>query len=408
MLGLIAMALAGCASSGTPSPPGSSSVARSPSALSTATPTASELTGATGSSAPPPATTAVATQAARPNPPAAGPTPLPAPDLRAVLFVDALHGWAAGAQRIVGTTDGGASWTVQYPGPEVIKQLDLLNQQEGWAVAEHALIRTTDGRNWTPAAEPPEPLEQVRFLSPKVGYGVASGKLYRTSDAAATWQEIPAPIAAGGLCFVNEATGWVVNLNGFAAGSSPPASGTRMFATATAGQSWHEVTLPKVGFGFPLPQELQCVLPNVLWDLVVGDSYAGGEGYWLYRSPDGGQTWKAVIANPNTASAKAPPGPKPGALSVVDAASAFLSGWCGACWPPGPHTPPALTVGRTLDGGQTWHNFPVPGQPPGLSDIAFISAQQGWLAWRGTPAEPSKILTTNDGGQTWVEQYSST
>ena len=335
--------------------------------------------------------------------------PLPNPDLHAILFVDGQHGWAAGSQRIVATIDGGATWTTQYTGPEVFAQLDFLNADDGWALGQHTLLHTADGgQTWLPFGEPPQPLDQMHFLSPTSGYGVADGALYRTADAGTTWQPLATPIAVGGLCFVSVDTGWVVNTSPFQSNGrqAPPPSPTALYATTDAGANWRQVALPAAMTSEgDLGQRLQCAPRGVLWDLFLGGVGAGNQFYALYRGSASGAPWQLLTGHELSGGLGPDPGSYAGALSVVDADAAYLTGVCFACYPPSPTTPPAVAIGGTTDAGHTWHVFPVPGLPPTTNDIAFISSNQGWLVAEGSAVRPSQILVTVDGGRTWTQQF---
>lgn len=337
------------------------------------------------------------------------PATQPAPDLRTILFVDRQHGWAAGSRRIVATTDGGGTWTTQYSGPDVIEQLDLVNANDGWALGQHMLLHTVDGgQHWVPVAEPPQPLEQIHFLNLAAGYGVAGGTLYQTADAGVTWRPLATPLAVGGLCFVNQDTGWVVNTSVFlnSGRQTPGPTPTALYATADGGANWQPVALPEaVTSHAGLGQRLQCAPPGVLWDLFLGEPGAGNEFYALYRGADGGASWQLVTGHEIQGGVGKEPGPYPGALSVVSADAAYLTGVCGACYPPSPTIPPAIAIGGTTDAGRTWQDFPVPGLPPTSNAIAFVSVDQGWLVAEGTTLRPSQILATADGGRDWTAQF---
>ena len=337
-----------------------------------------------------------------------GNTPAPHPSLNAILFVDAQHGWAAGGGVIIATSDGGATWNRQWGGPSTIEQLDLLNPADGFALGalgQSVLLHTTDGgAHWQPVAEPRQPLNQLHFVSPSVGFGVGGGTLYQTVDAGASWRAIPTPISAGGLCFTSVDTGWVVSLGSLPTQANPPA--TALIATTDGGRSWQQRPLPGAIARFPgTAQRLGCAQPGTLWDLFYGEPGAGNEPYVLFRGPDGGQSWQAVTGHEISAGVGAAPGAYAGSLSVVSAQAAFLSGYCGACYPPSPTTPPAVAVGATTDGGRTWHSLAVDALPPSTSHIAFISDTRGWLATYGDGARPPEILTTTDGGRSWASQY---
>jgi photosystem II stability/assembly factor-like uncharacterized protein len=85
-----------------------------------------------------------------------------------------------------------------------------------------------------------------------------------------------------------------------------------------------------------------------------------------------------------------------------------LRGLCGVsneiAWATGSQA----TVLRTVDAGRTWRNV-APASIAGLDvrDVFAISADVCWIMTAG-PGESSRILVTEDGGGTWVEQYRET
>jgi hypothetical protein len=285
----------------------------------------------------------------------------------------------------------------------VVQQLDMLNQRDGWAVAPDALLQTTDGLTWHPApASPPGTTERVYFTSPASGYAIAGAALFHTADAATTWQPVATPVAPGATCWVNDSTGWIGDRGPFSSGiSTSPNSAASLFMTADAGRTWRSLPLPPVMSDPQFGQRLQCVPPATVWDLLLGGAGAGSQQYALIRSADGGQTWRTVTGlhlQPNTVPQG--PGSYATALSVVDAQTAFLGGICGACSPDGR----ADGVGRTLDGGASWQNYPVVG-PPTLRDLAAVTPQRGWVILSGANGQPSTIQATTDGGRTWRTQF---
>ena len=74
------------------------------------------------------------------------------------------------------TSDGGGSWTRQYAGHANLDQVDFIDGQHGWAAGGDTLLRTTDGgASWTALAEPCQgELNSVHFVSPTLGYAVAA------------------------------------------------------------------------------------------------------------------------------------------------------------------------------------------------------------------------------------------
>jgi photosystem II stability/assembly factor-like uncharacterized protein len=152
-------------------------------------------------------------------------------------------------------------------------------------------------------------------------------------------------------------------------------------------------------------QTLQCARPHALWDLFGFGGVAGGEGYVLYRSADGGRRWRAIAQNQGFVNAAPGPAARPGDLDVVDAATAYLSGACEACG----RSMGTTALGGTTDGGRTWRNVTIPGLPfTDSAAISFPTAQDGWMVaqWYVGPGKTrSALLATSDGGRTWSKQY---
>ena len=330
--------------------------------------------------------------------------------LTSVTFRTTQRGWVGGEHVVLSTSDGGHTWTRQYAGAETIQQLDFVSDTAGWALGARTLLRTSDGgHTWTLIGDPRNALRQVDFVTPTQGWGIAgsylsqSQTLYRTQDGGVIWRRQATPQPTGSACFVDAAHGWIA-----ASGTAVPAH-VAIFATANSGATWHATTLPPGmgGLGSFVGQTLGCAGPNAVWDLVNFGGYAGGAGYALYQSADGGAHWRVVAQNmalPTIQTAHGP-GTEPGALAVTSAMAAHLTGTCGPCGQIG-----TTTVGGTTNGGLTWHNQDVPGLPFATTALSFPTARDGWLVaqWFAGPAQrKSAVFATTDGGLTWQQRYHS-
>jgi photosystem II stability/assembly factor-like uncharacterized protein len=199
------------------------------------------------------------------------------------------------------------------------------------------------------------------------------------------------------IAFRTARVGWVGGVGTILATTDGGRTWVRRYAGSDTITSFDFVTTAE-GWA----QTLQCARPRVLWDLFDFGGYAGGEGYVLYRSADGGHRWRAVAQNQGLVKAAPGPAPLPGDLDVVDAATAYLSGACEAC---GMGT---TALGGTTDGGRTWRNLTIPGLPfANSAAISFPTAQDGWMVaqWSIGPGKTrSALLATTDGGRTWSKQ----
>lgn len=308
----------------------------------------------------------------------------------AVDFVSAQRGWALGrcspaaggpGCSLLATRNGGTTWSTQYRGLGVDTWpilLQFVNANDGFVADTQAactracptdLLATTDGgRTW-----------RLRLQIP----------------AGAT-----APFLA--LDFVNAEDGWEVLRSGL---EETRDGGVRWSpAFSTAGCSFRTVH-------FSTP----------------ADGWAGGSGPrgpCLYRTVDGGRTWRPVFT-----SARAP-SPIAGAFSRYARSSGMGRGQnpsrlgraCGVqqvkftgasdawlvveCLP---FSPGAFAVLRTADGGHTWSYvwgsagclMGCQGDGGSRSPLFFLN---GTTAWRVVPFGAAR---TTDGGRSWSPSSSA-
>jgi photosystem II stability/assembly factor-like uncharacterized protein len=129
-----------------------------------------------------------------------------------------------------------------------------------------------------------------------------------------------------------------------------------------------------------------------VWQLCVGGAAAGSSEKYLFRSDDGGATWRLVsqttLGNPPAIAGvgNLPNGNAVSALLFLDA----THGWIGL-------TSPGANLFRSPDGGVTW--IEVDAIPPGaaVQSIAFADLIHG------TVTTSAGTWTTADGGATWTK-----
>jgi photosystem II stability/assembly factor-like uncharacterized protein len=352
----------------------------------------------------------------------------------AIQFVSPQVGWAAGAGRIVATTDGGARWSTQLTTDADFGEVDFLSSRTGWAVGDHELLGTADGgRCWRQLAEPDGgSLRMVHFATPTVGFGVAGGAfslepagsstsstdegftgafvpvdprtggvLVETDNGGRSWSPVPsAPANAQSVCFVNGADGWL-------------GAGGGLYRTTDGGQHWAEVADPGSTSG-AAPDgtdiaQVGCGAPTQVWVASdTGGAAAGNSPWAVFASTTGtGATLLQADMYPGGGYPAPPqtPGSYPGAVSVIGSGLAAVTGFTPAA------PPPETTKVEVLNasGQQVEPARPVAGigQPWGL---AFLSATDGWVVGYGTTASGAPDTTvgviehTTNGGSTWTVQ----
>jgi photosystem II stability/assembly factor-like uncharacterized protein len=387
--------------------------------------------------------------------------------LRAVDFVDDLHGWAAGTNGvIVRTVDGGAHWTRQaVPTSDEFRGISFVDATHGWATGIHATHRdwlgdednwaasiwhTVDGgATWAQQSVPGKPdiLNRIKFVDAQNGWAVGIRDItmdeldpqqrlavYHTHDGGATWELQYGPdleIVLTGVDFVDAQNGWAV---GFIMNTG--VDGGTIFHTTDGGVTWQEQT----------PQDN-------LWDVQFVDpnrGYAVGMGYGLawgppvYRTQNGGATWEEVIQDHHEGDALfgiAVMADRAVAVGDHDFVVISTIPWGSYGWPWGGNlfsqyfinthytwqsvfalnasqlwvvgastSAPELTqeaIMHSSDGGSSWQiQYQTHAtSSSSLKSVSFADAQHGWAV--GVPGDsnsPGAILYTANGGQTWTEQ----
>jgi hypothetical protein len=215
-------------------------------------------------------------------------------DVRALQFLDAVHGWAAQGGQLIRTTDG-KSWETVGPFPTKgpLAMYLFTSVQDGFAVAGYFSGSTifathNGGRAWTPAYDCQVTLQvnglsrntscflrAVYFPSAKVGYAVGGGfndawaTFVKTVDGGATWKVIFASTevdTASAVFFTDENNG-VVRLRD-----------KRVLITADGGQTWRGAA----GTAYAV---IKFADPEVGWSCL--EEY----GPSCSITSDGGKTW---------------------------------------------------------------------------------------------------------------------
>jgi photosystem II stability/assembly factor-like uncharacterized protein len=306
---------------------------------------------------------------------------VPQPPSAAIAFVDLRHGWSGGSGGLLGTKDG-RTFRVEARAP--IVGISALDRRHAWAITgDGFVLRTLDGRHWARLGAPH--LFRIQFVSRQTGFGLTrDGVVVRSVDAGQAWAQLGTPGVMQTECFASTRDGWV-------------ARGGSVWTTHDGGGSWARTNLQRARQGFPLPQ-LGCKGRDA-WVVFHEGAAASTEGYRVYRSLDGGSTWRAVFASPfqnRLPSISNYAGP----FSVLGGGAAILSGSCAPCDNFG-----TASFVRTLDGGRSFRrSTPLHGYTP--QALSFVDANRGWLVTgahvaSATAVRLGVVWRTVDGGRSW-------
>lgn len=304
--------------------------------------------------------------------------------LRAVYFVDAARGWAAGGKgALLSTADGGRTWRAR-PRPTTDNLLDIFftDARTGWLVCERNvydlarsewprsyLLKTEDGGDsWSRVVASAEDadvlLTRVLFVDARRGWVFGElGALYSTGDGGATWerQRVPTQRRLLGASFLDAAQGWLVGAGGM------------ILQTSNGGSIWRSAQVPATASA---PARL-----NAVSFADARRGWAVGPGGLVLSTADGGRTW--VRQNSNTAADLSD-------VKFFDASEGWAVGAEG-------------TVLHTTDGGAAWGTEPSGTRHP-LERISFVGRTRGWavgfggtiIAYTPSADAPPKMKTQRE------------
>ncbi|MHB8397870.1 MAG: WD40/YVTN/BNR-like repeat-containing protein [Candidatus Limnocylindrales bacterium] len=278
-----------------------------------------------------------------------------------ITFVDATHGWIAGAAAggfLLATDDGGRTWRRAYPSTALRPALDVafVSAQIGFGLGiigdARAILRTGDGgQNWRAIGRLPadpawldvDPI--LWFVDPSHGWVATLRGLLATTDGGATWQSVPgAP--PGGVAFADAE-------HGCAGSFFAPAT-----ATTDGGRTWSPIAADR---GVVV---CACSLVDPAWIAAAGPF-------------------------------------DPGSLLAIAAIVDPTHGWALGLLDTG-----VTGLAATSDGGATWTAYRWPSPPNGtggfsLDDITRLSFVSPTTGWAFTLF--GRLFETQDGGTSWQE-----
>ena len=133
---------------------------------------------------------------------------------------------------------------------------------------------------------------------PKTFYmGVASGGLFRTTDAGANWIPIAdgkIPVGSMGSIAVADSDPKVIYVGTGSDGvRSNVSTGRGVYKTTDGGDTWQFIGLYNAGQIGAV--RIHPTNPNVVWVAAMGDAFKKNDERGIFKTVDGGKTWKKVL-----------------------------------------------------------------------------------------------------------------
>jgi photosystem II stability/assembly factor-like uncharacterized protein len=281
------------------------------------------------------------------------------------------------------------------PDAQFVRQMATVAPGIGWALNGFALYRTVDDTaHWTNITPPgvDDPLAHIRavdFLDADHAWLVVAldnqpSTIDRTADGGRTWQAIRPTFcesslpSAAALCGPPVAIDFIDHARGWAVVSSNDTSGT-LLASIDGGTTW------TVAGATPFVGRVHFADALTAW----GSGVHGA----LYRTTDGGKTWRTVATPEGGSDALVVPIGAPQFFGRGEVVAPRLALRLSA--------PPTLSVYESGDGGSTWTARAAP-VDPGVNVVNDVD-------YRFSAASPSDwallfgahLSVTHDAGRHW-------
>jgi photosystem II stability/assembly factor-like uncharacterized protein len=237
---------------------------------------------------------------------------------------------------------------------------------------------------------------------PKTFYmGVASGGLFRTTDSGATWTPITdgkIPLGSTGSIAVADSDPNVIYLGTGSDGvRSNVSTGRGVYKSTNAGETWQFVGLYNAGQIGAV--RIHPTNPDIAWVAATGDVFKSNEERGVFKTTDGGKTWRKVLFISDTVGAMDVE-LQPGNGDVVYAWMSHLE-----------RKPWTIISGareggfyKSTDGGEHFTKIAngLPNELIGKANLAVTAANPNRI-YALIEAKPGGgLYRSEDAGQTWV------
>ena len=236
-----------------------------------------------------------------------------------------------------------------------------------------------------------------------VYYMGTTGGVWKTVNAGATWEVVSdehfGSAAVGAIAVAPSDPNVVV----VGMGESPfrnvaSSQGDGVYKSTDAGRSWQRI-------GFEDAKQIGEIRihpndPDIIWVAVQGNAYQERDDNGVFKTDDGGETWRRVLrpANESTGAVDL-------AIDMANPRILYAAMWDNFRTPWNLRSGgPGSGVYRSVDGGENWERLDG-GLPTGMGKIGVAaSPAQAGLVWAIVEAEGDEggLYRSTDGGDSWT------
>ncbi len=235
--------------------------------------------------------------------------------------------------------------------------------------------------------------------------GATGGGVWRTTDGGSTWENISDGFFGGsiGAVAVSEYDNNVIYVGGGEVTvRGNVSSGYGMWKSVDAGETWTFAGLPDSRH---IPRvRIHPKNPDLVYAAVLGDLFKSSEERGVYRSKDGGQTWERILF------ANADAGAVDLILDPNNPRIIYASTWRVRRTPYSLSSGgEGSALWKSTDGGDTWKEITGnKGLPKGTIGIIGITVSpvNSQRVWAIIENENGGVFRSDDGGKTWQKTNS--
>ncbi len=240
------------------------------------------------------------------------------------------------------------------------------------------------------------PKEPLHFY-----FGSVNGGVWETFDAGRTWRPIfdAQPIGSiGALAVAPSAPETIYVGSGEADMRSDISQGNGVYKTVDGGATWRHVGLAdsqQIGRVLVHPEDA-----DIVYVAALGHPYGPNAERGLFRSIDGGKSWKKVLGkNDDTGAIEV--AFEPGNPRVMYAALWQTRRTPWSIYPPS--NGPGSGLYKSMDGGDTWRELKGNGLPDKPGRIGLAAApSKPQRVYAIIDAEKGGMYRSDDGGANWI------
>jgi photosystem II stability/assembly factor-like uncharacterized protein len=231
-------------------------------------------------------------------------------------------------------------------------------------------------------------------------FGAASGGVWKTTDSGANWTPIfdHEPVASVGAIAVAPSDHNIIYVGtGEACIRGTITYGDGVYKTTDGGRTWRNVGLRDtrhIGALIVDPKN-----PNLVFVAALGHAYGPSEERGLFRTTDGGQTWQKVLfKDDKTGAIDAVFDPANPSTLYASLWEVYRTPWSLSSGGPG------SGLYKSTDGGATWKRLEGHGLPAGIMGrIGVAVASNSDRVYALIEAKDGGLFRSDDGGASWIK-----